>query len=141
MPGSRLSLTAEGQSLCPTCYGTYQAAKADQRARANEVFRRCRCGAVLSPHGDTTIRPYHDGEADLSYYFQPSLYSCSQCGRKFRFVHPVTLAIFLVGLAYGAVGTWIHDGPDRGWTLLGLAMVGGLLSREIAKHWRYPRVR
>lgn len=134
----QLSMNAEGQRLCRTCFGSYQSAKADQRARANDVFRRCRCGAVLSPFGDTTIQPSHNVEANVGYIFQPSLYSCSRCGRRFRVAHPVMIAIHAVFVAFMVAVAGTVGGI---WSLLVLVLLSGPFVFAISKRVRYPRVR
>ncbi len=144
--GDRLSLTVEGQHLCRMCFGSYQAAKADKRARAADVYRRCRCGAVLSPIGETTIEPYYESadgtNGNLEYVFQPRKYHCSTCAAAFTVRHGVITAIPVVFIAITALMARAATSSDQRVAAVGIVVVlAVIVVWEVAKRLRYPRVR
>ena len=136
-----LEYTPEGQALCRPCRVAYLSRVAEQDALASGEYRRCRCGALLSPTGDPSATPYlGPGELDLGYFFQSDVYECDSCGTNFKVQHGVMVSLLVTvfgGFSYLAA----RAGRDVfvAWLVL-LIPMAAILGYDIYCRIRYPRV-
>jgi hypothetical protein len=140
-----LSLDHDGRYLCRPCLGSYLVAAADRQARKAEIFRRCSCGAVLSPVGDMSIDPSYHGDdgvlTSIEHVLKPRRYSCPKCRKSFTVRHGVVIAQVL---PYLLIGWFLFGSDDNGIRLIGaivevVAMT--MFAWLIAPRVRFPRVR
>lgn len=138
-----LHLTAEGQSLCRQCYGTYLSRRATLSARAHDVYRRCTCGAVLAPMADPEATPYVDGnpgEFDLACFFQPRRYECGTCGTSFGVPHVLMTSLSSVVILGFFMYAFLRPARDQSlWLLLLLGFLS-VVAYDGYYRIRYPRV-
>jgi hypothetical protein len=141
---TQLQLSLDGQWLCRTCHGHYMALQATRQARRAAVFRRCRCGSVLAPMGDSEIKPVQENGVNLEFVFQPSVYRCP-CGVQLRTDHAAILCLFaLAGVLFTGAAYAVAASGKRADDAIGLAVVGvgflGYVVHKVIVLARYPRV-
>lgn len=138
-----LHITKEGQALCQQCYGTYLSSLASLKARAHEVYRRCSCGAVLAPMGDTSVTPHLDGarsNLNLDFFFQPRKCECDSCGASFRVQHVVMSLVIIAVLGAFLYPLLRAKGDEVVGGLVLLAGFAAIIGHDVYCRLRYPRV-
>ena len=137
-----LHLTAEGQALCRQCYGTYLSRRATLNARAHEVYRRCGCGAVVSPTADPPTTLFvNDKQSEVDAFFRPRSYDCGSCGRSFGVLHPLVPSLGIVAILCSCFYALARSAHDEGVSWL-LVLLGFLpvVAYDAYCRIRHPRV-